>query len=299
MTPRQICTLALKMCGALGVGQTALAEDTNDTFTLLNMMLGQWSQKRWLVYHLIDVTAPISANGTITLGAGGTINTPRPDRIEAAFARYAIGSGPIDYPLEIIESRADWNAIGLKGMTGLPSAVFYDSGYPLGTVYVFPQPAVLYEIHLSLKQALPSFGNLSDDLNLPPEYEEAILYNLAVRLFPMYGLSPRADVVTLAKVSLNTIRNSNTQIANLRMPAGLPGRRFMGRGGGLAYGVGLPPGNGNGDGGTVTPPPPPGDNSAVSPVLNVGVLNRMVLAKGSGDFASQQFSAEFLGGTSP
>ena len=272
MTPRNICTLALKLSGALAIGQTPLAEDINDAFSMLNMMLGQWSQKRWLVYHLIDVVAPASFTGIYSIGTNGQINTPRPDRIASAFARYGSAAQPVDYPLEIIEAREDWNRIGLKGMTGSPSAVFYDSGYPLGTVYVYPVPLSQYEIHLSLKQPLAAFGNLSDDLNVPDEYQEALLYNLAVRLCAPYGLAARSDVIAIAKSALNTIRNSNTQIANLRMPSGLPGRRSWGGGGGLAWGVGLP-------GGGITPPviTPPDPTSSV---LNVGVLNQMILASG-------------------
>lgn len=41
-TAGSIINLALKMAGILGVGQTATAEDANDAFTVLNMMLAQW-----------------------------------------------------------------------------------------------------------------------------------------------------------------------------------------------------------------------------------------------------------------
>ena len=38
-TPSDLITLALKTANVLGVGQTASAEDMNDAFNLLNMMM--------------------------------------------------------------------------------------------------------------------------------------------------------------------------------------------------------------------------------------------------------------------
>ena len=295
MTPRSIISLALKLSGALGVGQTALAEDTNDAFALLNMMIGQWAQKRWLVYHLIDVALPMTGAQSYSIGPGGDLDTTRPDRIESAFMRMGAapatgdfgfqldvslldvtrmdGSGmlivadptprSVDYPLDIIEAREDWNRIGYKGISGFPSSVFYDSGFPMGTLYVNPIPGPQFELHLSLKQALAEFSDSATDINLPAQYHEALLYNLAVRLAPMYGLPPRQDVMQLASASLNTIRISNVQIGRLQMPSGLPGAgRWIGGYG--ASGFGLVGGSGVGYASasdnaapSVPPPPPP------------------------------------------
>ena len=49
-TARDFVTLAMKEAGVLGVGQTLLAEDINDGFTILNMMLEEWQQAKWLFY---------------------------------------------------------------------------------------------------------------------------------------------------------------------------------------------------------------------------------------------------------
>ena len=48
-TVGDLITLALKDSGVLGAGQTALAEDMNDALSRLNMMLGQWNRRRWLI----------------------------------------------------------------------------------------------------------------------------------------------------------------------------------------------------------------------------------------------------------
>jgi hypothetical protein len=221
MTPLDLITSALKKAGVVGVGQTPEAEDTNDAFTDLNMMLGQWSRRRWLVYHLVDVAKVSTGATTYTVGPAGDFNVARPDRIERAYFRSLQQAAPNrpDYPLTVVTSMEDYSGIPLKSIVGFPQRVFLDTGFPLTTLYVWPIPtAGLYEIHLLLKADLPGFTTLTQDINLPPEYQEAILYNLAVRLAATYKQPLDPVVVAIAKASLNTVRNSNVQIPTLLMP---------------------------------------------------------------------------------
>lgn len=225
-TAGDIIRLALKDSGVLGVGQTASAEDTQDAFDTLNLMLDEWNQKRWMIYHLLDVSVVSTGAQMYTIGVGGDFNTPRPDRLEdGCFYRQLLTSGSpnqIDYPLEILESREDYSRIGLKQLQTIPQYVFYDPDYPLGKVYPWPVPqAVRYEIHLAVKAQLSQFTSTAATIILPPVYLSALRWNLALRLRPMYQLPPDMSVLALAKNSLNTIKNANAQIPRLRMPAGL------------------------------------------------------------------------------
>lgn len=63
--------------------------------------------------------------------------------------------------------------------------------------------------------------DLDAEFNMPPEYEEAIHYNLCVRLTSMYQLPPNPVQGALAAVALNTIKKANAQIPKLRMPPAL------------------------------------------------------------------------------
>jgi hypothetical protein len=76
MTPLDLITLALKKAGVVGVGQTPEAEDTNDAFSDLNMMLGQWNRRRWLVYHLLDVAKVSTGAASYTVGPNGGLCRP-------------------------------------------------------------------------------------------------------------------------------------------------------------------------------------------------------------------------------
>lgn len=222
-TAGDIITLALKQAGIIGVGQTAQAEDSTDCLTILNMMISQWQKKRWLVYHLVDVGLNCTGAQSYTVGPGGDFDVARPDRLEAAFFRQIVQSQPaqIDYPLELLQSREDYNNIALKQLTSFPSYIFYDAAYPLGSVYPWPIPSNLYSLHLTLKETLQSFLNLTDAVNLPPEYQAAILYNLSARIRPMYQLQPDPTITAMAEDALNVIRNANAQVPRLTMPLDL------------------------------------------------------------------------------
>lgn len=224
MTPNDLIIQALKKAGVLGVGQTAAAEDVNDAFLDLNMMLAQWQRKRWLVYHLVDVATPSTGAQSYSVGIGGDFNVARPDRLEAAFFRQTVQSQPaqIDYPLEILEAREDYDALALKQLTAFPSAIFYDAAFPTGAVYPWPIPqAALYEIHLTVKAQLGQLAALAVPINLPPEYQAALLWNLAARLRPSYQMPPDPTITTLALDALNIISNANAQVPRLRLPADL------------------------------------------------------------------------------
>jgi hypothetical protein len=224
-TPQGIITLVLKNIGVLGVGQTPAAEDLNDAFAVLQMMLGGWQQQRWLVYHLVDVEKVSTGAQSYSVGTGGDFDTLRPDMIQAAYFRQLFTSGqqPVDIPFTIIPSREDYNNIALKNLGTYPQYLFYDATWPLGTIYLYPVPAAsLFQIHLTVKESLQSITSLTQTIQLPPEYRDAIFYNLSVRLRPMYQLPPDPVLIGLAKSSLSVIRTANTQIPIAEVPQ-LPG----------------------------------------------------------------------------
>src|SRR6266496_6357822 len=63
--------------------------------------------------------------------------------------------------------------------------------------------------------------DLDAEFNMPPEYEEAIHYNLCIRLTSMYQYPANPVQGALASVALNTIKRANAQIPKLRMPSSL------------------------------------------------------------------------------
>jgi len=128
----------------------------------------------------------------------------------------------VDYPLTLVEAREDYNRFALKGLQTFPQIVFYDAAYPMGNLYVWPAPtAVNYEMHITVKTQLTSFASLTTTMALPPEYQEALMWNLSARLRPMYGLQPEPTIIAMALSSLNVIRNANAQVPRLTITPSL------------------------------------------------------------------------------
>jgi hypothetical protein len=220
-SPNDIVASALRTAGILGIGQEASNDDLRDGFQHLNMMLATWNQKRAHVFGMDDFSILATGAVSYTVGPGGDFSIPRPDRIEAAYIRQNYeADNPVDFPLTILTSREDYSRIGLKDLSSFPSVVYYNQSYPLGELFVWPVPQSVYEIHLVVRTQLQGFATPADMVNLPPQYLDAILWNLALRLCILYRVDP-GSVTAMAKASLQGITGTNVQIPELTMPSGV------------------------------------------------------------------------------
>jgi hypothetical protein len=226
-TVGDLIKLALKDAGIVGVGQTPLAEDSNDALSRLNMMVSQWNRRRWLIYHLVDSYIQSTGALSYTVGNGGNFNITRPAKIASAFMRMNPGSSgnpnsaSVDYNLDILHAREDWNKIQVKGISSFSKYCFYDAAYPLGNLYFWPVPQSIYEIHISTLDLISQFTGLTQTISLPPEYFEALFYNLIQRLRAAYRLPADEEINGLARAALQTIRTANAQVPRLSMPQDL------------------------------------------------------------------------------
>jgi len=217
-----LITFSLRASGINGIGQTPSAEDANTGLELLAMLVAQWQRKRWLVPSLTDMAI------TSTGAQSYTIGPVRPTKLHAAYARLLpAGLNPVDIGLGIVTSREDYSGIALKSLSTFPAVAYLDTAWPTGRVFVWPiPPADQFELHFVFPEALPAWTQLTDPINLPPEYIEALMWSLCVRLQMSYGLPARPDHVAAMRQALNTIRMANTQISELAVPH--PGGRHSG-----------------------------------------------------------------------
>jgi hypothetical protein len=167
----------------------------------------------------------VNEGGTYTVSKSQTVASTtisgyyqRPLTIESAFVRVTTTSngvpiygGGLDYPVAVF-ALEQYEMIGLKSLNGpWPKAVYYQPSEQLGTIYVWPNPAQ-GEMHLFAYTQFQNFSNLTDTLQFPPGYVNAIRFNLAERLMPMYGKSNQllmAKIEALAAQGKSTIKRTN------------------------------------------------------------------------------------------
>lgn len=224
-TTGDLIAFSLRASGILGIGQTASAEDAYTGLQMLVNLIAQWQKKRWLVYVLEEVSVPASTGAqSYTIGPGMQFDCARPDHIAKAYIRILGTAGPnqVDIPLDILQAREDYANISVKALQTMPAAVWYESQFPTGNVWFWPvPPAGMYGLYLEVKSPLPTYGTLTDQLNLPPEYFEALLWSMCVRMQMAYGLPARPDHASAMTQAMNTIRQANMQVPEAQMPAAL------------------------------------------------------------------------------
>jgi len=121
----------------------------------------------------------------------------------------------LDYPVAVFAVE-QYQMIGLKGLNGpWPKAVYYQPSEQLGTIYVWPNPAQ-GEMHLFAYTQFQAFSNLTDTLQFPPGYVNAIRFNLAERLMPMFG---KVNQLAMAKIEAFAAAGKATiKRTNMRPP---------------------------------------------------------------------------------
>lgn len=195
---------ALKKIHVLGVGDTLGGEDASDGFRELNRMLSSWSTEDALIYAETKETFTLTGVESYTIGTGQTFNTTVPRDIKAAYVTYA----GLDHYLQIIDAK-EYASICDKDLTDIPSQLYFDSNYPTARIYMWPVGYSGMTLTLISEKPLTSFASLDDDFDMPPEYEDAIVYNLAVRRAPDYEREASTEVKRIASNSLKLIKKQN------------------------------------------------------------------------------------------
>jgi len=140
----------------------------------------------------------LDGSASYSIGSGGDIDVARPSSIAGAQAA--------DYSINIV-GFAKYQQLKLSGVGGPLSVIWYNPSFPLG--YIYPWPLTSETITLDLMIPLSEPANINADVAFPTEYDEAIKYNLAIRIAPEYGKEPSPTIYALAKSTLSAIESKN------------------------------------------------------------------------------------------
>jgi hypothetical protein len=216
-TANEVINPALKLLGVITQGETPSSSESSDARAALNAMLDNWSTERLNVYYVYNFTGTITGGtNSYNIATGGTWNTPRPVRIEAA--NVIVSS--ITHPVEII-TVSEWASIKEKGASStIALKMYYDQNSPTGKVYLWPTPSGSATIDLWLYSALSQFADLVTNYDFGTGYLRAMIYNLAVEIAPQFGSALRPEIVEIANQSKAAIRMLNAAEPGAPPPGG-------------------------------------------------------------------------------
>lgn len=177
----------------------------------LNDMLDSWNTQGLFLFTTNEIVTTTSGSN-ITIGTGGTINTPTP--VSLPNGSYVRISG-LDYPITWI-SDEDYQLIPLKGTAStIPIFGNYTKGYPTGTLNFWPVQTLPAEYHIFVNTQLTEFATLSTDVALPQGYRRAITCSLAEEL--CVGLrEPSPMLMRNAANARRAIRQANAVVPMLK-----------------------------------------------------------------------------------
>jgi hypothetical protein len=224
MTAQDAIKGASALVGAHQAGDTLDGPEASEDLKTLQNMINSWSAEGLMIPSVTKESYPlVSSQASYTIGSGGDFDTTRPYKIDGAFIRVS----DIDYHVYIIEEN-EYREIHQKNTeSDWPDCLYYHRSNPLGIIYVYPVPNGAPTLHLDLWTPLSTPSLITSSITFPPEYDEALVFNLAKRFAPKYGQTLNADARIIAKESKETIESNNfAPIPQSKFEGGLINRGY-------------------------------------------------------------------------
>lgn len=241
-TALDIITDAMQEIGVIGAGETPNSNDAALGLSRLNLMLGGWViQPQTIPVIRREVFDIVSGTSTYTIGDGGDFDTTRPSMLTGAGLLLNSSSPPVEIPRGLLTNDG-YESIQVKTLTSpLFTNVYYNPTFAtggLGTIFLWPVPTDAdNQLVIYRPDQISTFDDLTSDYQLPPGCQEAMLYNLAVRLAKPFGRPVDQELRTMARTTLATFKRGNTKMSDLLNDAAMLGT------GELQYGYNINVGN--------------------------------------------------------
>jgi hypothetical protein len=186
MTARDIITAALDENAILPLGEEMEAAEATKCMIRLNALLKSWR-----------IGGHLEATGTVTVLAD-TASGELDGDIQAVLTARLVESATNERPLARFE-RDEYFMLPNKTASGTPSIFYADQQRDAPVLYVWPVPTANATLKITYLRKPDTVTGLSETVDIPEEYQEALYSNLAVRCCGIFGIEPKAELVARAQ----------------------------------------------------------------------------------------------------
>ena len=205
----------LRDAGKLAKGQSPDGDDLADGLNRLQMMINLWQTqglKLWLQFDLaVTLTAGVNP---YTIGPGGLVNMAKPLRVLDSC--YFLDQFNNRRPL-IPLSRDDWMRLSQVTQIGQINSYFVDKQQFQLVVWFWLPPdatAALGTAHLLIQQQVGQLVNLTDTVNFPIEWANALHWGFSSEICTGQPQSVQDRCTRMAAVTFDALNNWDVEDAS-------------------------------------------------------------------------------------
>ncbi len=188
-------------------------------------MIDSWRLEKLMAYAVEPQGFPfVAGQMAYTIGPGGNWNTEWPARIEKVNLSYTLNDSPaMNLNINMLNLDQYQSLILPTTSSTIPTSVYIDDGYPLRTAKFYTVPSLIQSVILFCWTTIEEFATLDTVIALPPGYERALRFNLALEIAPEYTRQPSQIVLAAAATSKALIKSFNMrpvymQVDNALLP---------------------------------------------------------------------------------
>lgn len=180
-----IINSALRKLAVLSGGSSPQTYEVTNAAEALNAMIKGFQTDGMPVWAIKSYTFTVSATSQYLIGNGQTLNTPMPLKVVQAYRNQ---SNSVNIPMNVY-TNYNYNLLPLSTSSGTPVNLYYQPKETFGEINVWPIPSdTTTTITIVYQRPYEDMNSATDDVDFPSYWTEALIYGLAWRLSPEYGI---------------------------------------------------------------------------------------------------------------
>lgn len=193
----EVISGALRKLAVIPSGGTASTHQIQDAAAALNAMIKGFHADGMPLWAIREYTFnTVAATSTYSIGVGQTLNTPMPLKVIQAYRIEQTGA--VNVPL-LVYNHYDYNLLPINAAQGEPVNIYYHPFSTYGTIKLWPTPIdSTTTVTIVYQRPFEDMNTAVDTFDFPAYWTEALVYGLAWRLAPEYGV-PIQDRQVLQK----------------------------------------------------------------------------------------------------